>query len=111
MSIALTSEASLDFATLQNRINDEESAVVVRLTNLTGKTEEGVSFNSHIYKSIDDNELPLSKLFIVSAGESAGDDPKVKTWLAQNSGHKIVCEAQVYVSDSLVNIAVVGKPK
>jgi hypothetical protein len=111
MSIALTSEASLDFVTLQNRIKDEESEVVVRLTSLTGKIEDGVLFNAHIYKSVDDNELPLSKLFIVSAGADAGDDPIVKTWLAQNPGQKIVCEGQVYVSDSLVNIAVVGMSK
>lgn len=109
MSIALTSEASLDFMTLQNRINNEESAVVVRLTSLTGKTESGVPFNAHIYTSVDDNDLPFSKLFIVPAGGSAGDDPNVTTWLAQHPSQDIVCEDQVYVSGSLANIVVVGK--
>jgi len=111
MSIALTSEASLDFVTLQNRIKDEESSAVVRLTNLTGKTESGVPFNAHVYASVDDNALPFSRLFIVPAGGSAGDDPNVATWLAQNPGQKIVCEDQVYVSGSLVKIAVIGKPR
>ncbi|MFH0959045.1 MAG: hypothetical protein V1897_10120 [Pseudomonadota bacterium] len=111
MSIALTSDASLDFVTLQNRIKNEESKVFVRLTGLTGKTEGGVSFNAHVYESVDDNGLPFSKLFIVTGGGSADDDPTVVTWLAQNPGQKIVCENQVYVSGSLVNIAVVGKPQ
>ena len=107
MPISLTSEASLDLATLQSRIKDEELEVVVRLTSLTGKTEGGVSFNAHNYISVDDNNLPFSKLFIVPEGESANKDPNVAAWLAKNSSQKIICENKAYVSDSLVNIAVV----
>jgi hypothetical protein len=110
MPIVRTSEASLDFVTLLNRIKEEESEVGDRLISLIGKTENGSPFNAHIYKSIDDNSLPFSKLFIISNG-NAKDDPIVKTWLAQNTGQKIVCEEQVYVSSSLVKIAVVGKPE
>lgn len=110
MAILQTSEASLDFATLQSTIKDEESEVFVRLTSLAGKTEGGVLFNAHSYVRVHDKNLPFSKLFIVSGG-SASDDPVVKTWLAQNPGREIVCENQVYVSGSSVKIAVVGKPQ
>jgi hypothetical protein len=107
----MTSDASLDFVTLQNRIKDEELEVVVRLTSLVGMTEDGVSFNAHVYVSVDDNGLPFSKLFIVPADGIANDDPNVKAWLAQYPGQNVVCANPVYVSGSLINkIAVVGKP-
>ncbi len=107
MSIHLASEASLDLVTLQSRIKEEESAVIVRLTSLTGKTKDGVPFNAHVYTSVDNNNVPFSKLFIVSAGGNASNDPNVTTWLAQNPDQAIVCEGQVYVSSSLANIVVV----
>ncbi len=107
MSINLTTEASLDFVTLQKRINEEESAVSVRLTSLTGKTQGDFKFNAHIYTSVDDKGLALSKLFVVPAGEPAANDPIVAAWLAQNSYRKIICEGKAYASDSLEYIAVV----
>lgn len=109
MSIGLTTDASLDFVTLQDRIKDEESAVVVRLANLVGKTESGVAFNAHVYVSVDDANLPLSKLFPIAAGGDAAHDPNVVTWLAHYPGQRVICEGPVYVSGSLTNIAVVGQ--
>ena len=110
MAIGLTSEASLDFATLQGRIKDEESVVHVRLTGLIGMTHRGVAFNAHTYVLVDDKNRPLSKLFIIPAGGTAANDPNVKTWLAQNPSQRIVCEGAVFISDSATNVAVVGNP-
>lgn len=107
MPIALLSEASLDFVTLQSRVTNEELKVVVRLSNLRGKVEDGVAFNAHVYNSVDNNELPFSKLFVIPDGGSANSDPDVTKWLAQNSSQGIVCEERVYVCDSLLNIAIV----
>ncbi len=109
MSIRRTSEASLDLATLQSRINKVESKAVVRLDNLEGASEGSHPFNIHDYKSIDDETLPISNLFIIIGDGSATDDPNVKAWLLQNQGHKIICEKPVYVNDFLKKIAVVGK--
>ncbi|MRS05446.1 hypothetical protein EG832_19860 [bacterium] len=108
MSIRRTSEASLDLSTLQSRINNIESKVVVRLENLEGMTEEGLDFNIHDYKLINDKSLPFSRLFLIPAGGTACDDPNVAAWLLQNKGHKIICEKPAYISGSLNQIAVVG---
>jgi hypothetical protein len=110
MAIGLTSEASLDFAILQDRIKDQESSVHVRLTGLIGMTHMGVAFNAHTYVLVDVKTRPLSKLFIIPAGGTAANDPKVKTWLAQNPSQRIVCEGGVFISDSSANVAVVGNP-
>ena len=111
MSIGLISEASLDFVKLHQIITDQESNVHVRLTGLVGKTESGVDFNAHIYVLVNDDNRPLSKLFIISAGQSAANDPIVKTFLAQNTSQKVVCQDQVYINGSLANVAVIGNPK
>lgn len=107
MSIGRSSEASLDFVTLQRTITDMEKEVHTRLTGLIGKIEEGVAFNAHTYVPVDDDNQPFSKLFIIPSGGIAANDPIVKTWLAQNSSQRVVCENQVYISSSLANVAVV----
>ena len=107
MTIPLTTDASLNFAKLQEIINQTESRAVVRMTILTGKEENGVTFNAHDYESVDDKTLPLSKLFIIPDGGSAANDPTVQTWLKLNPPQKIRCEKMVYISGSLTKIAVV----
>ncbi len=109
MAIGLTSEASLDFVTLQQRIKDQEPNVHVRLTDLIGKTESAVDFNAHTYVLAEDSR-PLSKLFIIPAGQRATNDPAVETWLAQHTSQNVVCQGQVYINGSLANVAVVGNP-
>lgn len=110
MSIGLTSEASLDFVTLQQRITDQELKVRVRLTGLVGKTEKSLDFNVHTYVLVNDDNRPLSKLFIIAAGQNVANDPIVKTFLAQNLSQKVVCQDQVYINGSLANVAVIGNP-
>jgi patatin-like phospholipase/acyl hydrolase len=107
MAIHFTTEASLDFATLQQTINEEEKNVFVRLTSLIGKTESSTKFNAHVYESVDDNTLPLSKIFSIPDGGSAANDPTVKTWLELNPTQQIRYEEMVYISGSLTKIAVV----
>lgn len=107
MATTWTTEASLDFATLQTRIQQREQHVIVRLTSLVGKEENSVAFNAHAYESVDDNTLSYSKLFVVSGTGGAASDPVIQTWLANHPGQRIVCEDKVYVSGSLTNIAVV----
>ena len=107
MAIHLTTEASLNFAALQQKINKTESDAFVRLTSLTGATLSGLNFNALVFESVDDNNLPLSKLFIIPDGGSAANDPTVKTWLALNPTQEIRCEQMVYISGSLTKIAVI----
>jgi hypothetical protein len=107
MAIPLTTPASLDFATLQQRIKEEESIVSVRLISLIGKEENSTSFNAHIYESVDDDTLPLSKLFIIPNDGAAKDNPIVKAWLELNPTQEIRCEEKVYISGSPTKIAVV----
>lgn len=106
MSFTLTLTEPYDLVELQNEIKRKELDYI-RLTNLTGKTQNGRSFNVLEFTRVFDNALPFSKLFVVYANGNAGNDPTVKTWLAQNPRQNIVCEDQVYVSGSLENIAVV----
>ena len=107
MAINHTTEAHLDFVTLQARIQQEEQHVIVRLTSLVGKEEDGVAFNAHVYESVDNNTLPYSKLFAVSVAGGAASDPVIQAWLASHPGQRIVCEDKVYISGSPTNIAVV----
>ncbi|MGO9577885.1 MAG: hypothetical protein ACLP2P_00585 [Desulfobaccales bacterium] len=109
MAIHLRTEASLNFAALQQKINQTESDAFVRLTSLKGETVSGLDFNALVFESVDDNTPPLSKLFIIPDGGSAANDPTVQTWLAQHPTppQEIRCEEMVFVSGSLTKIAVV----
>jgi hypothetical protein len=107
MSINVTTEAHLDFAALQARIHQQEQHVVIRLTSLVGKEEDGVTFNAHVYESVEDNEQPYSKLFGNSGAGGAASDPVIAAWLASHPGQRIVYEDSVYISSSPAHIAVV----
>ena len=103
MSVNVTTEASLDFATLQARIYQQEQHGVVRLTSLAGKWVNGVTFNAHVYKSVEDHRQPYSKLF-VNTGFS---DPAIMAWLSSHLGQHIVCESNIYINGALTKIVVV----
>jgi hypothetical protein len=107
MSIAITSEASLDLVTLQKIIAQKESSAPYRLRVLLGKEEEGHPYNAHDYVRVADGKAPQSRLFDVGSDGNAEDDPVVKTWLDQHPGQSVVCANEVYISDSLERIAVV----
>jgi len=109
MSIHLTTEALLDFATLQNRIHEEESKVIVRLSSLTGKKEGNIAFNAHVYEAIEDNNWPFSKLFVIPEDGNSANDPNVMAWLAGHSGQEVVGDDDIYIIDKLTKIAIVGK--
>jgi len=110
MPFQRTLEATLDLVELQKAIRAQENSFV-RLTKLTGMIENRYPFNVLVFKRVYDNVLPFSKLFVVDVGGNADRNPEVFTWLTQYPGQIIVCQDQVYVSGSLMKIAVVGKPQ
>lgn len=107
MAVQFTTLASDDIVKLQQIINDTESDASVRLTSLKGETFRGKIFNAHVYKSVDGDTLPFSKLFIIPDGGSAANDPTVQTWLALNPTQQIICEGMVYISGLVTKIAVI----
>lgn len=114
MAIPYSTEASLDFVTLKNRIEDREKHLHYRLTYLIGKTENGTNVNSLNLVEADKDNRPFSELFIIPEGQSNGDavkDPTVQTWLKLHTGQRVVCEGNVYISNSLAWVAVVGNPE
>jgi len=111
-------DASLDFVTLRDRIEGREKRLHYRLADLIGKTESGnnadANVNVLILVAADKDDRPFSELFIIPDGQSKGDatkDPTVKTWLSQHAGQRIVCEGNVYISNSLTWVAVLGNPE
>ena len=105
MSIGITTDASFDFVTLQNSTKNNESLASIRLTKLTGTTVSGLDFNAHTYESVNDNNLPFSKLFEIPGGGSSASDPKVKAWIAKNPTQKVVFEDKVFIKGLSTTIA------
>ena len=108
LSVFLRTDPKYNLEELQGAINDWEDHFSIRLANLKGDQEDGVPFNVHTYESVNKKDQPLSKLFPISGGGPAKDDPVVKTWLEQHKDQKIRSEENVYISNSLTKIAVVN---
>jgi len=109
MSIEIKTGPQHSKEELEEAIKYWEKNCFTRLAKLDGKIENGFPYNLHTYESTDDNTLPLTKLFHISGGGSAADDPEVKKYLDTNEKLKIRSEENdVYIVNVPKKIAVVN---
>ena len=107
MPVGFVTGADLTLSSLQTTVDDQEGLIHGRLLSMVGQSNQGVPFNAHSYELVDDDSIPLTRLFVVTDGGDAANDPAVTAYVAGGANRKIVFQGKVYVQGSLATIAFV----